>query len=445
MRVKTKKPTGALALPVTLWKFYAQYFFKPFKWVLILFVVINLLDHSGSIIFPYMQKIMIAMFEQTVPEGMSLLQYSIPTLWLILGLNVFMSTTAILDNAVWFNNEPKLRRHISETLTNYMHKQSMAFWTSKMAGSINAKIGYISDGITVFNMCSNTMGRVMVALVNAGMLFTMNKYVAYVFTGNFVFRALYMWGLRKRIKKSSEDASEARSSLHGKMIDSFSNYAIVKYFAGAKKEEQSLKEPRTKSVNASVFARRMQRLSWAFPSYVWDMLFTATIVLCVLLYQRGQMQVQDIVYSMFVYFSVMGAISNIINNIPEVISKIADAKKAYKDLVMPITVVNKPNAPDLVVKKGMIEFKHIAFGYRNRPVLTDLFLRIRPGERVGVVGSSGAGKSTLVNLLMRLLMGHVFLNALYNKNYQSDFISHIFNFLSNTNNLGPILLRLGRK
>ena len=270
-----------------------------------------------------------------------------------------------------------------------------------MSGSINAKIGYINDGITIFNMCSNCFGRIMVAVVNAGLLFALNKNVAYIFSGAFVLRIIYMWVLRKHIKKSSEEASDARSSLHGRMIDSFSNYAIVKYFAGAKKEEQSLKEPRAKAVQTGIKARRMQRLSWAVPNYLWDILLVTTIVLCIMLYQRGQMQIKDIFYSMFVYFSVMGAIGSIINMIPDLISKIADAKKAYKDLVVPITITDKPNAPDLVVKKGQIEFKHIAFGYRNRPVLKDLFLRIKPGERVGVVGPSGAGKTTLVNLLMR--------------------------------------------
>ncbi len=401
MRVKTKKPTGTLVLPSSLWSFYRQYMLKPFLGVLVSFFLIDLMANGAGIIFPYIQKLVVGMFEETVPEGMTLLQYCMPTIWLIVFLNIFISVTEFLDNATWFNNEPKIRRKISETLTNYVHKQSMSFWTGKMSGSINAKIGYISDGVMIFEMCSDIIGRIMIVLVNAGMLFTLNKNIAYIFSIAFILRAIYMWSLRNRIKKTSADASDARSFLNGQLVDSFSNYAIVKYFSGAKKEEQSLKEPRDKAVKTSVLSSRMQRLSWALPSILWDILFGTMIVLCVILYQRGQMQIKDIVYSVFVYFWVMGAINGIINLIPDIISKIADAKKAYKDLVVPISVMDKPNAKDLVVKKGMIELKHVAFGYRNRPVLTDLMLRIKPGERVGVVGPSGAGKSTLVNLVMR--------------------------------------------
>jgi len=56
------------------------------------------------------------------------------------------------------------------------------------------------------------------------------------------------------------------------------------------------------------------------------------------------------------------------------------------------------------VSRGEIRFEDVTFGYGRRdapPVLNELSLQIRPGERVGVVGRSGAGKSTLVNLLLR--------------------------------------------
>jgi ABC-type multidrug transport system fused ATPase/permease subunit len=51
---------------------------------------------------------------------------------------------------------------------------------------------------------------------------------------------------------------------------------------------------------------------------------------------------------------------------------------------------------------GHIRFEDVTFGYdRNRPVLKNFNLEIRPGETVGVVGRSGSGKTTLVNLISR--------------------------------------------
>ncbi len=48
-----------------------------------------------------------------------------------------------------------------------------------------------------------------------------------------------------------------------------------------------------------------------------------------------------------------------------------------------------------------IEFRNLTFKYNKDYVLKDLNLKVKKGEKVGIVGMSGGGKSTLVNLLPR--------------------------------------------
>jgi ATP-binding cassette subfamily B protein len=67
------------------------------------------------------------------------------------------------------------------------------------------------------------------------------------------------------------------------------------------------------------------------------------------------------------------------------------------------TETNDPTvARSLSAVRGEIRFENVSFGYdRHRPVLKDVSLTIRPGERIGIVGHSGSGKTTLVNLITR--------------------------------------------
>jgi ATP-binding cassette subfamily B protein len=51
---------------------------------------------------------------------------------------------------------------------------------------------------------------------------------------------------------------------------------------------------------------------------------------------------------------------------------------------------------------GAIEFRNLTFSYDGRPVLTDVSLRVSPGEMLAVIGPTGSGKSTLIALLPRL-------------------------------------------
>ena len=78
-------------------------------------------------------------------------------------------------------------------------------------------------------------------------------------------------------------------------------------------------------------------------------------------------------------------------------------RDAMPVLTTPPTILDKPNAPPLLLPNGRVEFRDVSYAYHDdRPVVRDFSLDIRPGERVGLVGPSGAGKSTLVSLLLRL-------------------------------------------
>lgn len=73
--------------------------------------------------------------------------------------------------------------------------------------------------------------------------------------------------------------------------------------------------------------------------------------------------------------------------------------------------------PDDSSFKPDIEFKSIDFSYPNRPgiqVLNNLNLRIKPGQKVALVGSSGCGKSTVTQLLERFYSpssGHIVIGS----------------------------------
>ena len=68
-------------------------------------------------------------------------------------------------------------------------------------------------------------------------------------------------------------------------------------------------------------------------------------------------------------------------------------------------IVDIPNARELVVDDGAIDFNDVVFTYQdntsNKEVFTQLNLAIKPGEHIGLVGPSGGGKSTLTRLLLR--------------------------------------------
>ena len=402
-------------LPKSLLGFYWKYGVNGQKSLLLLWMIVFLFMALGNnVIFPNFQRWVVALFENPIPEGMGLIKYALPTILLITIINMSLTVCELIQSTVSSHAQPEIRNKISEILTGYTHQQSMSFWASKMSGSINTQIGYIENGAMAFYDVFEIICSVLVILINGTLLFAVNRYVAYLFIFAVFFRILYAWILRKKVKKASEDLSAATSKLNGKIVDSFSNYAIVKLFSGANKEQQTLKEPRADKIQKSMYSRYTIRLFWGIPGILWDLMFGATILFSCMLYQRGEMAISEIVYTISVYLNVMGTIGGLVNRFPEIIDKTASAKKAYKELVVPLDIIDAENAKPLRIKKGTIKFKNVYFKYRNKYVLKDLCLEIKPGERVGIVGQSGAGKTTLVNLLMRFYepqKGEIFIDG----------------------------------
>lgn len=65
--------------------------------------------------------------------------------------------------------------------------------------------------------------------------------------------------------------------------------------------------------------------------------------------------------------------------------------------------MDKPNATILICEKGKINFNNVNFFYKDiEPLFENMYIEIKTGQKVGLVGYSGSGKSTFVNLILRL-------------------------------------------
>ena len=79
-----------------------------------------------------------------------------------------------------------------------------------------------------------------------------------------------------------------------------------------------------------------------------------------------------------------------------------DMEKMLGLLAENVEIRDAPDATQLVVSDGAIQFDHVSFSYDSRvPSLKDISFRVDPGQTVALVGTSGSGKTTVMRLLFR--------------------------------------------
>jgi ABC-type multidrug transport system fused ATPase/permease subunit len=86
-------------------------------------------------------------------------------------------------------------------------------------------------------------------------------------------------------------------------------------------------------------------------------------------------------------------------------------------------IIPEPEKPLEIEIKGEIEFKNVTFAYENEIVLNNVSFKIKPGERIAIVGPTGAGKTTIMNLILRLYDvndGEILIDSVNIKHLRSD-------------------------
>ena len=88
--------------------------------------------------------------------------------------------------------------------------------------------------------------------------------------------------------------------------------------------------------------------------------------------------------------------------VTELQNALASAARVFELIDEKTILQDKEDAEVLKDVKGQVEIEHVNFSYiPEKPLIEDLNLSVKPGERVAIVGPTGCGKTTVINLLMR--------------------------------------------
>ena len=81
---------------------------------------------------------------------------------------------------------------------------------------------------------------------------------------------------------------------------------------------------------------------------------------------------------------------------------LASASRVFELIEAPRELPDKESAIALENANGCVELHDVEFSYTpGKPLIEDLTLSVKPGQRIAIVGPTGCGKTTIINLLMR--------------------------------------------
>ena len=310
-----------------------------------------------------------------------------------------------LRNGVFAKVAQRAVRRIALSAFRHIHSLSLRFHLDRRTGGLARAVERGIAGIEfllsfmLFNVIPTLFEILVVSAIlwrlynwqfAAVTLATIVTYIGFTFV-------ITDWRVRFR-----REMNERNSEANTKSVDSLLNYETVKYFANEEHEAQRY----DRALQAYERAAVKSETTLALLNVGQGAIIASGLIGIMLLAGQGvaagAMTVGDFVlvntYLIQLYMP-LNFLGMVYRNIKQ---SLTDIEQMMGLLKIRPEIEDRPGAPALAVKRGMVAFRNVDFRYDpRREILRDVDFAVPPGARVAIVGPSGAGKSTIARLLFR--------------------------------------------
>jgi ATP-binding cassette subfamily B multidrug efflux pump len=390
--------------PRSVLRFYAHYLrqvWPIFSALLLVGLIVALIEVA---LFSFLGRIVD--LAQTAPRGQFFALHGHELAWMALVALVLRPLfNGLHDLLVHQAITPNLTNLIRWQNHRYVLKQSLGFFQNDFAGRIAQRIMQTGNSLRDSAVQAvDALWHVLIYAVSSLVLFAEADWrlvlPLVVWIAGYIVAICYFV---PRVKQRSVESSDARSRLMGRIVDGYTNITTLKLFAHTRKEEDYAREAIDEQTHKTQMMARVITAMDATITTMGGLLIVTTCGLALWLWDQGLISVGAIALATGLVIRIINMSGWIMWVVTGIFDNIGQVQDGMQTIAVPRQVTDRQDAKPLVVDRGEVRFEAVAFHYgKGSGVIEGLDLRVRPGEKIGLVGPSGAGKSTLVNLLLRL-------------------------------------------
>src|SRR5271168_3802521 len=266
-------------------------------------------------------------------------------------------------------------------------RQSWAFFQNDFAGRISNRVMQTAPSVrSTLTTTITTVWYILVYGTSAvALTAAADRWLAVPILLWFSGYAVLLFYFVPRMRERSKVSSVARSTLMGRIVDSYTNILTVKLFARASEEDQYVRNAVDDHVDLFSASQRLLTVFGATLDMLNALLIAGSGALALLLWRYGEIQVGAIAMVLPLTLQLTNMSRQIALRVTEIFEDIGVVQEGMLTIARPLQLPDPDDARPLTVREGRIEFRTVSFGYgREAGVLQNFNLTIAPGEKIGL-------------------------------------------------------------
>lgn len=396
--MKKEKPKDAKKALRSILKFC-----RPWYLPLVISLVLSLIATALTLIAPTLMANLTNIIQSGLATGIDI-DSVIHAIIIIMIVYMVGGIVSCVASYVMITVMQKLAWTMRNDISRKINRLPLRFFDRNSTGDIMSRITNDVDTITA-GLNSSITSLVQGVIQFAGvviLMFVTSAKLAWAAIGSSILGFVLTTVLAVTARKFFRQQQQNMGAMNGHIEEIYSGHNIVRAYGARGEAKKEFERINDNLYNSSWKAQLIGGTMSPIMSFAGSIGYVAVCVLGASLVLKGEILFGTIV-AFITYVKLFSSpLSQIAQSVSSLMSAAAAGERVFGFLGEE-ELSDDSECLDLPEKvAGAVEFDHVRFGYlEDKPVIHDFSAKIKPGQKIAIVGHTGAGKTTMVNLLMR--------------------------------------------
>lgn len=292
----------------------------------------------------------------------------------------------------------KISKKINKLPLKYFDKNSYGDILSRVTNDVD------TINMSLQNSLGTFVGAVSLFIGCIIMMFVTNYIMAITCILSSLFGFAFMSIILSKSQKYFNQRQVELGNLNGHIEEIYSSHNVVKAYNGEKESLEKFNNLNKKVYDCNRKSQFLSGLMQPMMGLIGNFSYVAVCIVGAVLTLKGNTTFGTIVAFMIYIRLFTSPLSQIAQSMTQLQTASAASERVF-EFIEEDEMKDESNLTGILEPKkvkGNIDFEHVKFGYDNdKTIIKDFNCKVKPGQKVAIVGPTGAGKTTIVNLLMK--------------------------------------------